>query len=164
MRAGENGRKPHNPADLWSPSAVPLSAYGFPDLTAQIVGIEWIVVLIVIAILLLFGPQKLPELARGIGRAMGEFRRGKAEVERQLSTELSDYELKEQRGRIDRAAAALGVPSTGKSEMQLKLDIARAVDKATDDQVVAASQAVGVYTSGADVHRLKEQIIKTLNV
>ena len=143
---------------------MPLSAYGLPDLTAQIIGIEWIVVLIVIAILLLFGPQKLPELARGIGRAMGEFRRGKAEVERQIATELSDFELKEQRTRVEKAAAALGVPSTAKSEMQLKLGIARAADKATGAQVVAASQAIGVYSSGADVHRLKEQIVKSLNV
>jgi hypothetical protein len=48
--------------------------------------------------------------------------------------------------------------------MELKLDIARAVDKARDDQVVSAAQAMGVYSSGADVVRLKEQIIKALNV
>lgn len=142
--------------------AIPLSAY--PNLTAQIVGIEWIIVLIIVAILLLFGPQKLPELARGIGRALGEFRRGKMEVERQISQELSDIEVHDVRAKVEKAASALGLPSTGKSELQLKLDIARAVDRASDEQVVSAAQAMGVYSTGSDVQRLKEQIIRALNV
>src|SRR3989304_8522452 len=83
--AGEHGRKPHKRVDIWSVSAMPLSAYGLPDLTAQIIGIEWIVVLIIIAILLLFGPQKLPELARGVGRARGEVRRGTREDGQEIS-------------------------------------------------------------------------------
>ena len=127
-------------------------------------GFEWIIILIIIAILLLFGPQKLPELARGIGRALGEFRRGKIEVERQISSELSTMDAQDLRARVEKAASALSVPTTGRSELQIKLDIARAVDRAPDDQVVAAAQAVGVYSSGADVLRLKEQIIKALNV
>jgi len=134
-------------------------------ITAQIpVGIELIVLLIIIAILLLFGPSKLPELARGIGKALGEFRRGKMEVERQISTELREIEVRDTRGKVDKAAGALGVASSGRSEMQLKIDVARAVDRAGDDQVVAAAQALGVYSSGADIQRLKEQIIKALNV
>ncbi len=36
-------------------------------------GNEWIIILV--AILLIFGPKKLPELARGIGRALYEFKR-----------------------------------------------------------------------------------------
>ena len=127
-------------------------------------GFEWIIILIIIAVLLLFGPQKLPELARGIGRAMGEFRRGKMEVERQISSELSDMDVKDTRVRVEKAAGALRIPTSGRSEMQLKLDIARAVDKAPDDEVISAAQAVGVYSSGADVQRLREQIIKALNV
>ena len=134
-------------------------------ITAQIpVGIELIVLLIIIAILLLFGPSKLPELARGIGKALGEFRRGKMEVERQISTELREIEVKDTRVKTEKAAGALGVASSGRSEMQLKIDVARAVDRAGDDQVVAAAQALGVYSSGADIQRLKEQIIKALNV
>jgi hypothetical protein len=38
------------------------------------------------------------------------------------------------------------------------------VDSAPDNQVIAAAQAIGVYNSGADITRLKELIIKALNV
>jgi sec-independent protein translocase protein TatA len=134
------------------------------DVAAQIEGIEWIVILIIIAVLLLFGPNKLPELARGVGRALGEFRRGRMEIEREISTELSQMDVRDQRMRVEKAAGALGVPATGRSEMQLKLDIARAVDKARDEEVVSAAQAMGVYSTGSDVTRLREQIIKALNV
>jgi sec-independent protein translocase protein TatA len=141
-----------------------MSAFSPIDITAQIEGIEWVVILIIIAVLLLFGPSKLPELARGVGRALGEFRRGRMEIEREISTELSTMDARDMRMRVEKAAGALGVPAGGRSEMQLKLDIARAVDKAQDEQVVSAAQAMGVYSSGSDVTRLKEQIIKALNV
>lgn len=56
-----------------------------PSAVAQIEGIEWVVVLIILAVLLFLGPTKIPALARSIGRAFGEFRKGRAEVERELS-------------------------------------------------------------------------------
>ena len=141
-----------------------MSAFSPIDIAAQIEGIEWVVILIIIAVLLLFGPSKLPELARGVGRALGEFRRGRMEIEREISTELSTMDARDMRMRVEKAAGALGVSAGGRSEMQLKLDIARAVDRAQDEQVVSAAQAMGVYSSGSDVTRLKEQIIKALNV
>ncbi len=141
-----------------------MSVFSPIDIAAQIEGIEWVVILIIIAVLLLFGPSKLPELARGVGRALGEFRRGRMEIEREISTELSTMDARDMRMRVEKAAGALGVSAGGRSEMQLKLDIARAVDKAQDEQVVSAAQAMGVYSSGSDVTRLKEQIIKALNV
>src|SRR5438034_7277340 len=110
-----------------------MSAFSPIDITAQIEGIEWVVILIIIAVLLLFGPSKLPELARGVGRALGEFRRGKMEVERQISDEINAMDVKDMRSRVEKAAGALAIPTSGRSELQLKLDIARAVDKAPDD-------------------------------
>jgi TatA/E family protein of Tat protein translocase len=120
--------------------------------------------LIIIAVLLLYGPKKLPELARGVGRALGEFRRGKMEIEREISSEISQLDTRDMRNRLEKVAGALAVPIAGRSELEVKLDIARAVDRAADTQVVSAAQAIGVYSSGADVTRLKEQIIKALNV
>ena len=40
---------------------------------------------ILLIVLLLFGAKKLPELARGMGRAVKEFGAGRDEVERELS-------------------------------------------------------------------------------
>ncbi|MDA3875084.1 MAG: twin-arginine translocase TatA/TatE family subunit [Kiritimatiellae bacterium] len=45
---------------------------------------ELVVVLVVI--LLLFGPKKLPDLSRAIGKSIGEFRRGRQEVDDEVKT------------------------------------------------------------------------------
>ena len=44
-------------------------------------------ILIFLTILLLFGPKKLPELAKSVGEAMREFRRGQKEIENNLTIE-----------------------------------------------------------------------------
>ncbi len=134
---------------------------GFIDLTAQIEGFEWIILLIIVAALFLFGPQKLPELARGFGRAMGEFRRGRMEVEKEISQQFGQ---EDPRVKVERAAGSLGIATAGKTDLQIKLDIARAVDKAPDNQVVSAAQSLGVFDATADPMRLRELVIKALNV
>ena len=45
---------------------------------------DWII-LIVVVLLVLGGAKKIPEVAKAMGRAMGEFRKGKMEVEREIN-------------------------------------------------------------------------------
>jgi sec-independent protein translocase protein TatA len=45
-------------------------------------GQEMLVVFLVV--LLLFGAKKLPELARGVGKSMGEFKKARDEFEREI--------------------------------------------------------------------------------
>ncbi|MFV1995879.1 MAG: twin-arginine translocase TatA/TatE family subunit [Verrucomicrobiales bacterium] len=52
-------------------------AFGIPG------GPEWMIIFLVL--LLLFGAKKLPELARGIGKSMGEFKKAKDEFEDEIS-------------------------------------------------------------------------------
>jgi len=47
-----------------------------------VIGTEWIVVLVVAAILLLFGGSKLPQLAKALGQSKKAFREGLDEAER----------------------------------------------------------------------------------
>ncbi len=136
-----------------------------PDLqniTAQIEGIEWIILLIILAALFLFGPQKLPELARGVGRALGEFQRGRMEIEREIRGQFAQLPATDVRSREERVAAALGLATAGKGNVQLKIDIARAVDTASDEKVTAAAAAIGVGTADADIPTMRERILKAL--
>ena len=47
----------------------------------------WQIVLIVLVILLLFGGKKIPELMRGLGKGVKEFKNGMDEVNKDLNTE-----------------------------------------------------------------------------
>jgi len=56
-------------------------------------GSEWI--LIFLAILLLFGGKKIPELMRGIGKGIREFNSAKADVQQQLQDGMKEEPKKE---------------------------------------------------------------------
>ncbi|MDZ7757476.1 twin-arginine translocase TatA/TatE family subunit [Rhodohalobacter sp.] len=45
-------------------------------------GFEW--VLIILAILLLFGAKRIPELARGIGQGIQEFRKASDDIKKEI--------------------------------------------------------------------------------
>lgn len=46
--------------------------------------------------LLIFGPKKLPEIARQVGKFMGDFKRAGNEFRSQIETEIANLELEEQ--------------------------------------------------------------------
>lgn len=48
---------------------------------AEIFGVDGIIVIVVVALVLLFGGSQLPKLARGLGSASHEFKKGMAEGE-----------------------------------------------------------------------------------
>jgi sec-independent protein translocase protein TatB len=60
-------------------------------------------------VLLLFGPKKLPELARQLGKLMGEFRRASNEFRMQMEDELRIAEQADQQKKIAAMQAAAPV-------------------------------------------------------
>ena len=42
----------------------------------------WQIVLVVLVVLLLFGGKKIPELMKGLGQGINEFKKGKSESEK----------------------------------------------------------------------------------
>lgn len=55
-------------------------------------GQEWIYIILIV--LLLFGAKKLPELARGVGKSMGEFKKARDDFEKEITR--SDLETRTQ--------------------------------------------------------------------
>ena len=65
--------------------------------------------LLIFLALLLFGPKKLPELARQLGKLMAEFRRASNEFRMQMEEELRVADQEEQRKKIAAMEAAAPV-------------------------------------------------------
>jgi TatA/E family protein of Tat protein translocase len=63
-------------------------------------GFSELVIILVIA-LIIFGPRKLPELGRSLGRSIGEFRRASNELRSTLEEEIR---VEEQKGPAAKAA------------------------------------------------------------
>ncbi|MFQ5762100.1 MAG: twin-arginine translocase TatA/TatE family subunit [Candidatus Bathyarchaeia archaeon] len=92
-------------------------------------GMEWII-LIVIAVILIFGAKKIPELARSIGRASGEFQRGKVESEKEAKSQVESSTAKLEtpdREKLLKIAQDLGIDTSGKTESELREEIAKAM-------------------------------------
>jgi sec-independent protein translocase protein TatA len=86
---------------------------------------EWILLIIAVA-LLLFGAKKIPEFARGLGKAKAEFQRGQMMVEREIRDEHRRQDALDKKSEdIEKAAIALGIDTQGKSESELKAEIAQ---------------------------------------
>jgi sec-independent protein translocase protein TatA len=78
------------------------------------IGMPELVIILVIA-LIIFGPRKLPELGRSLGKSIGEFKKASNELKSTLDEEIRVEERKEQRAKMEAeqaSAVAAGSPLT----------------------------------------------------
>ena len=71
-------------------------AFGLPQ------GPEWILIFVVV--LLLFGAKKIPELARGLGKSMGEFKKAREDFEREIKSAEADASREEDEVKVKEVA------------------------------------------------------------
>ena len=75
------------------------------------IGMPELIIILVIA-LIIFGPRKLPELGRSLGRSIGEFKRASNELRSTLEEEIRIEDQRDQRAATraeqDSAIAAAG--------------------------------------------------------
>jgi sec-independent protein translocase protein TatA len=103
-------------------------------------GMEWIVVIIA-AVLFLFGAKKIPQLARSFGRVSGEFKRGKRMVQMEL-----------QRAENDVVLEPVSEPSVNTVPEQ--------DDGPTDSPIKESARGYGISTDGRTDKELRELIRK----
>lgn len=93
------------------------------------------ILLVVIVGIVLFGSSKIPEFARSLGKATGEFKKGQRETELELKEfEKSVREGKpkdEKASKIKQMAFDLGIITEGKSDEQLLDEIQKKMPRVT---------------------------------
>ena len=110
-------------------------------------GSEWIIVIVVV-VFLLFGASKLPDIAKSLGKAGGEFRKGAIEGEQEIEKlkasmmanvnppptdpNVRTYKAPSQpdvdpRVRMLKAASELGISTDGKTDDEIRAEIRKAL-------------------------------------
>ena len=99
------------------------------------IGPNELLLILVIAVLL-FGANKLPELARSVGKATGEFKKAQREAELELieferSLREGKYEKREEekRKKLEEMAKSLKIDYEGKSDDELLDEIRKAIPR-----------------------------------
>ncbi len=55
----------------------------FEQITNFVAGMEWIWIIVIVGVLI-FGAKKIPELAKTLGKAKGDYEKGRIESEKDL--------------------------------------------------------------------------------
>ena len=100
-------------------------------------GFEWIFI-VVIVVVLIFGAKKIPDLARGFGKATSEFEKARIEAKRELrelknagtsSSTSTTTNAAANREKLESIADTLGIDYTNKDDDQLRLAIETEINK-----------------------------------
>ena len=85
---------------------------GFPEM-----------IFIFLLALIIFGPKKLPEIGRQIGRALNEFKRASNEFKSQIESEINNLDVENQRQTILPPSPSPSMPPAGSVAASSKPDV-----------------------------------------
>jgi sec-independent protein translocase protein TatA len=94
------------------------------DYSLNIMGSEWIIIIFV-ALIVLLGTNRLPEVTKKLGKAVGEYKKAKNDVQNQFK-DLTNSNLdvtgpvENERQKLESIAGSLGVDTQNKSEDELR--------------------------------------------
>ena len=83
------------------------------------IGMPELIIILVIA-LLVIGPQKLPDLARSLGKGLAEFRRATDDFKRNIEDNAREHEEKEKLAKQDKENVGNGVNEKSAEESKEK--------------------------------------------
>ncbi|MDG7007054.1 MAG: twin-arginine translocase TatA/TatE family subunit [Nitrososphaerota archaeon] len=98
--------------------------------------LQWIIIGVVVVVIFLWGPQKIPELARGLGRAKKEFEAA--------SKEASDM------------ADAITKPSASSPAVATSPP---APERSSDQVLVETARKLGIATEGKTRDQISQEIV-----
>jgi sec-independent protein translocase protein TatB len=100
------------------------------------IGMPELVIIMAIA-LIIFGPRKLPELGRSLGKSLGEFRRASNELKSTLEEEIRIEEQKEQRAKTETQRSAISASEDAAPTLPTTADAGTAPPSRPDEETVS---------------------------
>jgi len=98
-----------------------------------VTGMELPIIAIVLIIVLIFGAKKIPDIAKSLGRAGGEFKKGKQEADKEVEDATQEDEKpgdeKKEHDKLLNVAKGLGIEVEGKNDEVLRKEIEKALWK-----------------------------------
>ena len=90
----------------------------------NIIGTEWIII-IFIGLVLLFGTNRFPDVAKKIGRLVGEYSNAKTQIENEMKGATNQNlqvsgPVKDERKKLEMVANQLGIDYENKTDIELK--------------------------------------------
>lgn len=102
--------------------------------------------------LIIFGPKKLPEIARQVGKFMNEFRRASNEFKSQIEQEIAHLEVESKPTILPPSPSVEGTTSRSLNVVDLEakpVEAPASLAGATEEPSAAASEAAQEPTAGA---------------
>lgn len=99
-------------------------------------GWEWIIIGVVAIVIIMWGPAKIPEFAKALGRAKGEFSKAQKEF----------------------TDAAMSTPSTNTSGFVDSRPAPATAIKSKDEMLLETAQRLGIPTDGKTRDQISEEI------
>ena len=90
----------------------------------NVIGSEWIIIIFV-ALILLFGTNRFPDVAKKIGKLVGEYNNAKNQIENQMKDATNQNlqvsgPVKDERKKLEMMANQLGIDYEHKTDVELK--------------------------------------------
>ena len=108
--------------------------------------LQWIVIGVIVIAIFLWGPQKIPELAKGLGRAKREFD--------QASKEAGDLA-----NSITKPISSPGSAVAGAATAMLTSS-APAPEKSGDQMLIETARKLGITTEGKTRDQISQEIVE----
>ncbi|MGH9741878.1 MAG: twin-arginine translocase TatA/TatE family subunit [Candidatus Acidiferrum sp.] len=119
-------------------------------------------VVVFVIVLIVFGPQKLPELARGFGKLMAEFRKASTDFKSAFEQEMRDLDRQAlQVQRKKEAEAAVAAAGSGAQPATLAAPAGAEIASASLDADTRATEALVVTPCAESVPRATVEVSET---
>src|SRR6266550_365851 len=118
-------------------------------------------IVVFIVVLVVFGPQKLPELARGLGKLMAEFRKASTDFKSAFEEEMRDMERQALQAERKKAAEAVAASAAEPSPPLAPAGPVEAETSAGEVHTTRTAEGLAISPVVESVPRTSQQPGKT---